>query len=118
MCPAPPGASRGPATATSCARLRNKSRTPTGAAVVRPYGCRVPKALALCAAALVLLVAAPNVRAAWQPPVDGDVLRRFATGPDPYARGQHRGVDLAAAPGATVRAACPGRVRFAGAVAG
>ena len=42
----------------------------------------------------------------------------FDLGPDPFARGQHRGVDLAAAPGERVRSACGGRVVFAGRVAG
>lgn len=52
----------------------------------------------------------------WERPVAGDVLRAFAVGPDRFATGQHRGVDLAAPPGARVRAACAGRVSFAGRV--
>jgi len=52
----------------------------------------------------------------WQRPVDGPVLRLFAVGPDRFAAGQHRGVDLAAATGARVGAACGGRVSFAGRV--
>ncbi|HEV2787629.1 MAG TPA: M23 family metallopeptidase, partial [Solirubrobacteraceae bacterium] len=61
---------------------------------------------------------APAVAAArgWQLPVEGEVLRLFAVGPDRYAAGQHRGVDLAAPAGAPVRAACAGRVTFAGRV--
>lgn len=43
-------------------------------------------------------------------------MRPFAYGPDPFARGAHRGVDLAAPPGAAVRAACPGVVVFVGRV--
>jgi murein DD-endopeptidase MepM/ murein hydrolase activator NlpD len=66
---------------------------------------------------LVLLLFAPVARAgSWQRPVDGEVLRPFAAGPDRYARGQHRGVDLAAARGSPVRSACAGRVSFAGRV--
>ena len=48
------------------------------------------------------------------PPVPGDVARGFAYAGDPFAAGHHRGVDLRAAPGAPVRAACSGRVTFAG----
>ncbi|MBW3607129.1 MAG: peptidoglycan DD-metalloendopeptidase family protein [Actinobacteria bacterium] len=54
----------------------------------------------------------------WIRPVDGPVVRPFSVGADRYAAGQHRGVDLAAAPGSRVRAACGGRVSFAGRVPG
>ncbi len=54
----------------------------------------------------------------WLRPVDGHLVRAFAVGPDRFAAGQHRGIDLAAASGATVRAACGGRVGFAGTVPG
>jgi murein DD-endopeptidase MepM/ murein hydrolase activator NlpD len=47
----------------------------------------------------------PSVLRGWNPPTT------------PYARG-HRGVDLAAPPGATVRSVAAGRVSFAGRVAG
>ena len=73
--------------------------------------------------ALLLLVSLPApalpaaVRAGdWRRPVDGHVLRAFALASDPYARGQHRGVDLVAPPGTRVRSACAGRVSFAGSV--
>ena len=49
------------------------------------------------------------------PPVAGDVARAFAYEPAaPFAAGRHRGADLAAPPGAPVRAACGGRVAWAG----
>jgi len=53
---------------------------------------------------------------AWQRPVNGPLLRPFAIAADRFARGQHRGVDLAAPLGSTVRTACGGRVSFAGRV--
>jgi hypothetical protein len=54
----------------------------------------------------------------WRWPVRGPVVRPFAvTVSDRFAAGQHRGIDVRARPGTTVRAACSGRVRFAGRVA-
>ena len=51
-------------------------------------------------------------------PVDGGrVVRRFDPPPQPWLAG-HRGVDLAAPPGAVVRAAGAGTIVFAGRVAG
>ena len=47
-------------------------------------------------------------------PVSGDVVRAFDYAGDPFAPGHHRGLDLAAAPRTPVRAACSGRVTFAG----
>jgi hypothetical protein len=47
-------------------------------------------------------------------PVPGDVARGFAYAGDLFAAGHHRGVDLATRPGERVRAACGGRVLFAG----
>ena len=49
------------------------------------------------------------------PPVPGTGRARRSTyAGDPFARGHHRGADLAARPGEPVRAACGGRVAFAG----
>jgi hypothetical protein len=55
---------------------------------------------------------------AWTWPVDGPVLRQFDLGDDPYAGGQHRGIDVAAAPGGTVLSPAMGTVTFAGTVPG
>jgi murein DD-endopeptidase MepM/ murein hydrolase activator NlpD len=53
---------------------------------------------------------------AWTWPVDGPVLKAFAVGDDPYSAGQHRGIDIGAATGATVLAPAGGTVSFAGTV--
>ena len=72
---------------------------------------------AIASSLLALLLAAPAARAeSWRVPVDGSVLRAFTVGANPYARGQHRGVDLGASPGSRVRSVCSGEVRFAGRV--
>jgi murein DD-endopeptidase MepM/ murein hydrolase activator NlpD len=61
----------------------------------------------------------PQSTGPWRWPVAAPIIvvRRFAPPPEPWLPG-HRGVDLAAAPGATVRAAGAGRVSFAGPLAG
>jgi hypothetical protein len=82
------------------------------------------KLLALVAFLLPLVVTVSSAlvpaasAATWERPVAGPVLRPFALSADPFARGQHRGVDLAAPLGSPVGAACGGRVRFAGRVPG
>src|SRR4051794_36779348 len=81
---------------------------------------------ALAAASLFALLvprpagAAPSLRDhRWRWPEDGTVVGRFAYARSaPFTAGARRGIDIAAAPGAAVRAACRGRVAFAGAVPG
>ncbi len=73
--------------------------------------------IALLACALAGLAATPVARAdaaefAW--PVDGEVITPYRNGDDRYASGMHRGIDIAAPRGMTVRAATAGTVTFAG----
>jgi Peptidase family M23 len=65
---------------------------------------------------LVVFISPAPAAAAWRLPVSGPVSRVFSVGANPYAGGHHRGVDLAAPPGARVRAPCAGRVLVAGRV--
>jgi Peptidase family M23 len=55
---------------------------------------------------------------AWTWPADGPVLRPFVLGDDPYAGGQHRGVDIAGPAGSSVLSPAAGVVSFAGTVPG
>jgi hypothetical protein len=68
--------------------------------------------LATTLLAFVLLV--PPAWAEWVWPVRGEVITPYRNGTDPYASGQHRGIDIAAAAGTPVVAAASGEVRFAG----
>jgi hypothetical protein len=67
-------------------------------------------------AALLLAVLASPASAAWRPPVPGALTRPFAVTANPFEAGQHRGIDLRARPGTSVRAPCAGRVVVAGRV--
>lgn len=53
---------------------------------------------------------------AWTWPADGPVLRYFQFGDDPYASGQHRGIDIQAHDGSDVLAPASGLVTFGGTV--
>ena len=73
---------------------------------------RLPLTSATTLLAFLLLV--PPACAEWVWPVRGEVITPYRNGADPYASGQHRGIDIAAAAGTTVVAAASGEVRFAG----
>jgi Peptidase family M23 len=62
----------------------------------------------------LLLAPVADARAGWRWPVDGRVITPYRNGDDPYAGGQHRGIDIAAPVGARVVAASGGVVTFAG----
>src|SRR5918994_5203479 len=66
---------------------------------------------------LTALAAAPAAHA-WIWPAAGPVLRPFSLGPNPYAGGQHRGIDIAAELGSPVLAPAAGTVSFVGSVPG
>jgi peptidase M23-like protein len=72
---------------------------------------------------VVLVVAAAGFlqagqASAWSWPASGSVLEEFSFGSDPYAAGQHRGIDVAGDGGAPVLAPASGAVVFAGTVPG
>ena len=74
------------------------------------------KGLALLLPVLVALQVGVQPALAWAWPVDGPVLRPFVLGDDPYAGGQHRGIDIGAPEGTSVLAPAAGTVSFAGTV--
>jgi peptidase M23-like protein len=75
--------------------------------------------LLACVVAVLALTLSSGARAApgWAWPVHGEVITPYRNGDDPYARGQHRGIDVAAPVGTAVAAATAGTVRFAGSAA-
>jgi len=69
------------------------------------------------AMAFVMLAPAPAAAGGdWTWPVDGELATKYRNGDDPYAAGQHRGIDIAAPAGRQVAAAASGTVTFAGTV--
>jgi hypothetical protein len=70
--------------------------------------------LTSAAAALAFVALASPAWAAWQWPLRGEVITPYSNGADPYASGQHRGIDIAGHTGSPVAAAAAGSVRFAG----
>jgi hypothetical protein len=76
------------------------------------------KALVALLPVLIAFQAGAPPALAWTWPAEGPVLRPFVLGDDPYAGGQHRGLDVAGKEGAPVRAPSAGVVSFAGTVPG
>src|SRR4051812_24515286 len=88
-----------------------RSATPPTVAGMRP------KTL-ICAlvATLQLLSSDALASAEWTWPIRGPVLTPYRNGGNPYAAGQHRGIDIGAPVGSSVVAAVAGTVTFAGVV--
>jgi hypothetical protein len=72
--------------------------------------------LALTLILLGVLVPEARAEAGWRWPVSGEVATPYRNGADPYAGGQHRGIDIAAPVGSRVVAATSGTVTFSGTV--
>lgn len=72
----------------------------------------------LCAVVLLLQLAATESAKAgsgsWPWPLLGEVVTQYKNGSDPYAAGQHRGVDIAAPAGTPARAIVAGKVTYSG----
>lgn len=78
---------------------------------------RLRAALSIAVVAAGMLSPGHAAGVSYVPPHPGPVVRHFEPPPTPYDAG-HRGIDLAAAEGATIVAAAAGRVAFAGPVGG
>jgi hypothetical protein len=84
----------------------------------RPHPLVLASFAFACAVVMALVLPHHAVGATgWRWPLRGPVVGAFHVFPRaPFARGQRRGIDVSARPAAVVRAACPGRVTFTGAL--
>ncbi|MDQ3380480.1 MAG: M23 family metallopeptidase, partial [Actinomycetota bacterium] len=80
------------------------------------FAQRATRGLAVILLTIAWTLTTASGAQAWAWPADGDVLRAFSLGDNPYAGGQHRGVDIALGGVRTVRAPVSGEVAFAGSV--
>src|SRR4051794_38057181 len=83
-----------------------------------PTVARMRPITLICALAAILQFHPSNALAStgWTWPIRGPVLTPYRNGGDPYAAGQHRGIDIGAPVGSRVVAAVGGTVTFAGVV--
>ena len=81
---------------------------------IRAVSCGFAVLPLVVGVALLLGPAEARGAGSWVWPVEGEVITGYRNGGDPYAAGQHRGIDIAATPGTPVVAAAAGIVRFRG----
>jgi murein DD-endopeptidase MepM/ murein hydrolase activator NlpD len=83
----------------------------------RPHPVVLASLVLGCVFVVALLMPRGAAGAGWRWPLRGPVVGAFHLSPRaPFARGQRRGIDVSAPRGAVVRAACAGRVSYAGPV--
>lgn len=103
---------------------QGRARNPNAARMRRPLPAvghlrrrapvRASVVTAIVAAFALSLTPAAQAAGDWPWPVEGEVLTSYRNGDDPYAAGQHRGIDIAGTVGTAVRSATAGTVRYAG----
>src|SRR4051794_20478466 len=107
-------------TVTVCdGHVTSRAVTVTTGAVTRGGGLTLRRMrpitfLAALVAALQLMSSSALASGEWTWPVRGEVITPYRNGTDPYAAGQHRGIDIASPVGTPVVAATRGSVTFAG----